>query len=366
MADPEAERLRVLVLANKPAGRSPSQRFRLEQWAPHLARDHGIDLELAPFESERLTEILYQPGHLFSKALLVMRDFVRRAKMLREARRYDAVVIHREAALIGPAIYERLIACSGVPVIFDFDDSIWMQQPEQKARIFAQLHFHRKTGSICALADAVSAGNDYLAAFARQRNSNVRVVPTTIELADYPPRPEPPGSPFIVCWTGSTTTLPHFEHSRQALEAAARTLPMVVKIIGNRPPDRPIAGAETRFVPWSAESEAREIADSHVGIMPLPDNEFSRGKCGLKALQYMAASRPTIASPVGVNRAIVRTGETGFLAATPNEFTEALLNLAASPELRAKLGNAARKLVEGHYSAEVGASRFAALVRSVV
>ena len=242
-----------------------------------------------------------------------------------------------------------------------------MQQPDVKSSMFSLLHFHRKTKTICRMADAVSAGNDFLADFARTWNANVHVVPTTIELSDYDDLPEPrPDRPFVICWTGSTTTLVHFEHARPALEELARRLPLAVKIICNNPPEQPVAGAEMRFVPWSADSEAREIADTHVGIMPLPDNEFCRGKCGLKALQCMAAARPVIASPVGVNTAIVQHGRNGFLASTTEEFVEALLQLASSPQLRAKLGAAAYETVRADYSATVGASKFAAVVRSVL
>jgi glycosyltransferase involved in cell wall biosynthesis len=358
-------RLKVLVLASKPCGLAPAQRFRFEQWSPYLSGDHGIDLELVPFESPELTEVLYKPGQYFRKARLVSRDFLRRASVLRQAHGFDALLICREAALIGPAFYERLLARTGKPIVFDFDDSIWMQQPDQKNSMFSLLHFHRKTKVLCRLANAVSAGNEFLADYARQVNSNVYVVPTTIEMRDYNPGAEPANRPFIVCWTGSTTTLPHFEHARRALEQVATKLPLVVKIICNRPPDRPIAGARMQFIPWSAAAEAREIIDSHVGIMPLPDNEFSRGKCGLKALQYMAAARPVIASPVGVNSSIVRQGENGFLAATAAELAEALIKLAESPPLRARLGNEAHKTVKGAYSAAIGATKFASVLRSV-
>jgi len=360
-------RLRVLALANKPWDIAPNQRFRFEQWAPHLARDHGIDLELVPFESPGLTEVLYKPGHYMTKAWRVSHDFFRRASVVRRAREYDAVLISREAALIGPAIYERLLARTGTPIIYDFDDSIWMQQPDVNNSIFSLLHFHRKTKAICRTATAVSAGNDFLASYARSWNPNVHVVPTTIELADYDKPDQPvPDQPFIVCWTGSTTTLVHFEHARPALEQLASRLPLVVKIICNKPPERPIAGAEMRFVPWSAEAEAREIAQSHVGIMPLPDNEFSRGKCGLKALQCMAAARPVIVSPVGVNTTIVQHGKNGLLASTTEEFVNALTQLAGDPDLRASLGAAAYQTIETGYSAPIGASKFAAVVRSVI
>ena len=207
---------RLLVLASKAAGLSPGQRFRLEQWAPRLARDHAITLDLLPFESPRLSEILYQPGRRLLKASWVLYDFIRRSGALSKARDYDAVVVYREAALLGPAIFERLIAWSGKPLIFDFDDSIWSPSQLMNNGIFSRLHFFGKTSAICRLAGAVSAGNEFLADYARKRNPNTFVIPTSIELDDYPLIPEPGADrPFVVCWTGSTSTLAHFEFARR-------------------------------------------------------------------------------------------------------------------------------------------------------
>lgn len=358
---------RILVLASKPRGMSPSQRYRFEQWAPHLQRDHGIRLDLAPFESAPLARLLYEPGHFARKGLWTLRDFVRRAAVLSRARHYDAIAIHREAALIGPAFYERLLAWSRKPIIYDFDDAIWSVGQAWKNGIFSRLHFTSKTSAICKLASAVTTGNDYLADYARQRNRRVHVVPSSIELADYPVVPEPADKDrLVVCWTGSTSTLVHFEHAREALERLAGRIPLAVKIICSRPPDAPIAGAEMRFVPWSAESEAQDVGDCHVGIMPLPDDEVSRGKGGMKALQYMATGRPVVVSPVGVNKEIVRPGHNGFLAGAPNEWVERLERLASDPELRARLGGNARQTVEQGYSAETSAAKFARAVNEVL
>lgn len=355
----------MLVLASKPAGLAPNQRFRFEQWAPRLAQDHGIDLVLEPFESPRLTEILYQPGRAVEKAYRVMADFVRRAKAVEKSRQFDAVCIAREAALIGPAIYERALAATGVPVIFDFDDAIWKHQPGSS--LMARLHFVGKIRTTLRLSTAVSAGNAYLADFARQYNSAVFVVPTTIELENYPVIPEPGDKGgFIVCWTGSTSTLRHFALARDALEKVAKQIPLTVKVICNEPPDEPIAGATMEFVPWSAENEVREIGTCHVSIMPLPDDEFARGKCGLKALQAMATGRPVVASPVGVNCEIIRDGENGFLARTSEEFARTLIALSMDAKLRRKVGKAGRKTVEDRYSAEAGASEFAHVVRAAI
>jgi glycosyltransferase involved in cell wall biosynthesis len=367
MTAPTLPKRRLLVLASKPRGRSPSQRFRLEQWAPRLARDHGIELDFAPFESEALADVLNKPGQTGRKAALVLRDFARRSGILRSARDYDLLVVHREAALLGPAIFERLLAWTGNRFLFDFDDSIWSRSQEAGNGIFSRLHFFGKTSTLCRMAAACTPGNAFLADYALARNSDAFVVPTSIELDRYPVQPEPESDqPFVVCWTGSTSTLVHFEHARAALERVAREIPLVVKVICNVPPARPIEGAEMRFVPWSEEGEAREIGDSHLGLMPLPDNEVTRGKCGLKALQCMATGRPVVVSPVGVNSQIVEHGVNGFLAASDEEMAEAMLALARDPALRRSMGAAARSTVEQRYSAEVVAARFAEIVRWVL
>jgi glycosyltransferase involved in cell wall biosynthesis len=357
---------RLLVLASKPKGMSPSQRYRFEQWAPHLRADHRIALDFASFESRELADLLYEPGHVMAKAAWSLRDYVRRSAILRRMRQYDAIVIHREAALIGPAIYERVIAWSGKPIIFDFDDAIWSPGQAWKNGLFSRLHFPSKTSTICRLATAVTTGNKFLADYARKRNSFVTVVPSSIELSDYPLVPESrENDKFIVCWTGSTSTLLHFEHARPALEQLANLIPLVVKIVCSKPPTRPIAGAEMRFVSWSVQGEAKEVGDCHVGIMPLPDDEVSRGKGGMKALQYMATGRPVVVSPVGVNREIVVSGHNGFLATTVDEWLEALLHLAGDAKLRSRLGQNARATIEEGFTAQISAAKFALVARAV-
>jgi glycosyltransferase involved in cell wall biosynthesis len=358
--------LRVLVLTIKPKGLSPGQRFRLEQWASPLASKHGVTMDFAPFESQHLTRLLYQPGHIGKKIYWVARDFLRRARVVARSRGYDAAIVYREAALIGPAVYERLLARSGVPMFFDFDDAIW--SPTQDAAsvngFFSKLHFWGKTSTTCRIAAGVIAGNNYLADYARQRNDNVIVIPTTIDLDDYPVQLEPAANePFIVGWTGSLSTLQHFEFARGALERLARQRRVQVKVICNEPPARPIEGAENVFIRWSEDREAENVGACHVGIMPLPDDDYTRGKCGLKAIQFMATGRPVVIAPVGMNNDLIQHGVNGFLAGTEDEWVEHLNALADSPELRARIGAAGRKTVATGYSAEVGASRLAAALR---
>jgi glycosyltransferase involved in cell wall biosynthesis len=232
---------------------------------------------------------------------------------------------------------------------------------------FSRLRFAQKTETICRLAAAVTPGNEFLGAYARQFNDRVFVLPTTIDLAAYPVQPElPQEEPFVICWTGSTSTLVHFEHGRAMLERLAAKRRIVVKVICSAPPARPIAGAETIFIPWTPEGEAEAAGACHVGIMPLPDSDYTRGKCGLKALQFMATGRPVVVSPVGMNKELVEHGHNGFLASTDDEWVEALDRLASSPEQRRVMGKAARATVEEAFSAHVVAAKFAEAVRAVI
>lgn len=358
--------LRILVLTPKPKGVSPGQRFRLEQWAPHLAAKHDVELVFDPFESPGLTQVLYEKGHYSEKALRILADFVRRSGSVVRSRRFDAVVVYREASLIGPAIHERLVRALGVPLLFDFDDTIWLSsQPSDVNGIFSRLHFWGKTATTCRLSDAVVVGNEFLADYARQHTSRVFVVPTTIELGDYPLQPELPlDDAFVVVWSGSTHTIRHLETARGALERFARMCNLTVKVVCNRPLAKPIAGANNVFVPWSEQTEVAAIGASHVGLMPLPDDVFTKGKCGLKALQYMATGCPVVISPVGMNTTLVQHGENGLLASSEDEWVSALERLRGDGGLRRAFRERGRRTVEAGFAAEHGAAGFAHAVRA--
>jgi glycosyltransferase involved in cell wall biosynthesis len=358
--------MRLLCLVPKPIGISPGQRFRLEQWAPHLAARHGIDLDFLPFESPRLTEILYQPKRYAEKAFWVLRDTLRRRSALPRARSYDAVVLYREATIAGPPIYEHLLARRGVPMILDFDDAIWLDATSDGGPngLFGRLRMaSRKTETICRLATGIAVGNRYLEEYARRFNDNVHVVPTTIDLSRYSVRPLPPDEPFVIGWSGSLHTLVHLESARPALERLAQKRKIVIHVVCSDPP-RPFAGAENRFTKWSDAAEVGGVAAAHVGIMPLPDTAHTRGKCAAKALQYMGVGRTVVVSPVGVNAEIVRHEKNGLLASSTDEWVSALERLAGAPAWRHELAIAARRTVEEGFSGEIGAAKFAAAVRA--
>jgi glycosyltransferase involved in cell wall biosynthesis len=358
--------VRLLALVRKAPGLAPNQRFRHEQWAPILADRHGIELTFDPFESDELARILYQPGQRVRKARLILRDLLRRRSSKGRAKGFDAVVVLREASMVGGDWLERSIARAGIPLIYDFDDVIWRWGATGINGLVSLIRNPAKTSSICRLASAVTVGNEFLASYARRYNSNVHIVRTSIDFDRFPVLPQPAAeSPFTIVWTGSHSTLACLETARPVIEAFGATRPVKLRVICDQPP-RPFRNVATEFIRWTPANEATSLGAGHVGIMPLPDNIVTRGKCGCKALQYFAVGRPAIVSPIGINRRIVQPGENGFWATTQEEWMSALVALADDAALRCSMGAAGRATVEDGYGAADSAARFADVVRTVI
>jgi glycosyltransferase involved in cell wall biosynthesis len=266
---------------------------------------------------------------------------------------------------LGPAWFERKIAESGIPIVFDFDDAIFVPYRSPSNGYLSYLKFPQKTGTICKLATHVMAGNDYLAEYARKFNRNVTVIPTTIDTEKYKLVEKSENSHVItIGWSGSFSTVQHLDTIREVFRELAKTEKFRLLVIGT--PNYRIDEVDVEAIPWKADTEIADLEKIDIGVMPLPDDKWSRGKCGLKALQYMALGIPTICSPVGVNTKIIKDGENGFLASNREEWIEKLKRLLHSYELRKKLGLAGRKTVEENYSAKVQAPRVFEIFRSAI
>lgn len=355
--------LRVLALVEKPLDRAPHQRFRLEQWAPLLRRDHGIELTFSPFETDTLADLMDRPGARGRKFALAAAATARRWLRRNDARAFDGAVIQRSAALLGGAWYERHLNAAGIPYLFDFDDAIWEPAPGWTRHLWRA---HARVPESIRRARAVTAGNEYLAAFARRYNGAVMVVPTSVDLDHYPRQPQrAPGAPLRILWIGSAATLPYLDTVMPALARLSRRVSFTLHVVYNGPP-REHPGLRVEYTRWTPQGELPALSDCDVGVMPLPDTPFARGKCGLKALQYMAVERATIVSPVGVNRDIVSDGENGLWASSENDWVDGLSRLAADPALRARLAAAGRRTVEQRYAATVSAATFASVARAAL
>ena len=356
--------MRVLALMPALYDTSPGQRYRLEQWEP-LLRERGVDITFASFEDEDLHALLYKRGMMRKKLQLVTRGLGRRLSLVQKAKNFDLVYILREAALLGPPVFERLIAQSGVPMVFDFDDAIFVSYRSPSNGYLSYLKFASKTKTICRIASHVMVGNPYLAEYARQVNDRVTVIPTTIDTDKYrvPERREKPGPP-VIGWTGSHSTVQHLDTMRGALKKLAERESFRLRVIGTPAYECPPVDVEA--MPWRAETELEDLSEIDIGMMPLPDDRWSKGKCGLKALQFMALGIPTICSTVGVNTDIIHDDQNGFIAATEDEWVEKLSRLLRSAELRQRLGHAGRATVEEKYSAITQTPRVYEIFKSVL
>jgi glycosyltransferase involved in cell wall biosynthesis len=355
--------MHILAIVPSVYDTNPSQRFRIEQWEP-LLRERGVEITFKPFESKELNAILYKPGRMAEKLKFVGEALKRRASDVRSARGYDAVYLLREAALLGPPVFEWTLARKGVPYVFDFDDAVFVPYVSPSNGYLSYLKFPGKTRAICRMAAHVMAGNEYLADYARAVNERVTIIPTTIDTEKYTVEPRAENEVPVIGWSGSYSTAQHLATLNNALRKLAERERFRLRVIGA--PDFKIEGVDVEAIPWRAATEVEDLRPFDVGIMPLPDDQWSKGKCGLKALQYMALGVPTVCSPVGVNSEIIRDGETGLLASTDDEWVEKLSGLLRSPEGRARLGRAGRATVEARYSAAVQAPRVYEIFESVV
>jgi glycosyltransferase involved in cell wall biosynthesis len=353
----------VLALVSSPYDTSPGQRYRIEQWEPHLAA-RGIDIEFAPFEDAELSAVLYRPGHAAQKAALMGRRFAARARLLRGAHDFDAAYVFREASPIGPAVFERSLRRRRLPYVYDFDDAVFVPYRSPSNGYLSLLKYPPKTRTACRLAAHVMAGNAYLADYARRFNADVSVVPTTIDLSTYQVPPDPHSDPPVIGWTGSHSTVQHLDTLRPALQRLARTHRFRLRVIGA---DAVVlVGGDVEVTPWRADTEVEDLTGIDIGVMPLPDDAWTRGKCGAKALQYMGLAIPTVCSPVGVNVDIIDHRRNGLLAGTEEEWVAGLGELLDSPQLRRQLGAAGRTTVEEDFDGAKVAQQVADIFETVV
>lgn len=360
-----SDRVSVLGLVPYPLNMAPSQRFRLEQWRPHL-RAAGIELDLVPFADAELMGHLYRHDRRVRSAWKLALAWWRRLVRLMSAGDYDAVVVHRAAAIVGPAWLERILARRRTPVVYDFDDAIFLLHTTAGNRRFGWLKFPGKTETICRLSGHVVAGNRYLEEFARRFNRKVTVVPTSIDTDSYRERSRTGSGPVVIGWAGSTTSQEHLESFAPILREAAAQWRFDLAVLSDKAPR--LEGLAHTWVSWSSDvgSEVEALSRFDIGIMPMPDDSWSRGKCSLKALQYMAVGTATLCSSVGMNRELIRHGENGMLAASAEDWLKCLGELISNADLRERLGREGRKTVEAEYSARRSAERFAGVIREVV
>lgn len=331
--------IKILALTRY-SSMAASTRQRFDQYIPHLERA-GFEITSAPLFGDAYVASI---GNARSKGLVARSYAARVLDLLRAATRFDAAWVQYDLFPFLPGLAERALRLGSVPYIVDYDDALFHNYDRGgavKTRLLGN-----KLAPLLTGARGCAAGNEYLATYLRRYNRNVRIIPTVVDTEHYRVVPSPNERP-VVGWIGSPSTWRYVEpilpHILPSIEAAGGRF----RAVGSG--RRGVHGI-VEFVDWAEDREVADVQGFDIGVMPLPDEEWARGKCGYKLIQYMACGRPTIASPVGVNRQIVDHEVNGYLASSVQEWQAALQALLESRARREAMGAHGRRIVEGSYS----------------
>ena len=346
-----------LLYFSKTSFIGPSSRYRIYQYIPYL-REAGIEVTVAPLFKEgwfRILELRSGSLRVAAKTLYaLMRLFVRIKDILRVGK-YDLYCFEHQAFPYVPAFLEWFAQKLNSNMLLEFDDAIFL----------TPLH-GKKMPHLIKMSKHVIVGNNFLRDYVLQFNPKVTVIPTVVDTDRYKPTKSYRSHGKVnIGWVGLAYNLPYvqkLEETLQKLKKEIGDFKFTVICSKGLALDR----VEVVFKQWSYDNEAKDIRNLDIGIMPLVDDEWAKGKCGLKLLQYMACGVPVVASPVGVNREIINDGENGFLAATDEEWFKNLSLLACNEALRRRLGQKGRETVEKHYSLRIWGPRVARLYKSLL
>jgi len=339
-----------------------STRQRVLQYLPHLA-SAGIHVEVHPLLDDAYVRSLAS-GSAASKTAIAT-AYARRFRQLLAAQTADLIWVYAELFPWLPASAERLAFRSGKPLIYDFDDAFFHPYDDHSNALVRAL-LGGKLEPLISGAAAVCAGNDYLKDYAARAGATAIVLPTVVDIDLYVPAATRPDRPLTIGWIGSPTTWGFVRPYLPLLADLCRDRGVVFSAVG--------AGATAEadrfdgltFIPWSEASEITSVQAMDIGIMPLPDAPWARGKSGYKLIQYMACGLPVVASPVGVNSTIVEDGVSGLLASDPAQWRAALTRLIDDAQLRAAMGEAGRARAVEAYSLQAHAPQLIEVMRGAV
>ena len=334
-----------------------SHRVRLGQYRKGLLAE-GIDLQIQSLLTNDYLRSRFRGDRRPVGA--VLESCIERLHLLLDKRRFDAAIVHCELFPLTPGWLER--SALRIPYIYDFDDALYLRY---RSGDFSALRFllGGKFDHLIRGASAVTAGNLHLAGYACALNSNVLVLPSVVDTGHYLPIARNDNPIFTVGWVGSPSTAPYLERLVAPLRTLSHEQPLRFVVIGGKAPQ--IDNVEVLEIPWREDIEVDWINAFDVGVMPLPNDEWARGKCAFKLVQYMACGVPVVASNVGANIDLVTT-QCGFLAESDEQWVAALKELRDQPLVRKRMGDASRKRVVDFYSLEGSLPLLVKIIRKVV
>lgn len=339
-----------------------SSRLRTLQYIPTL-EDYGFNVTYLPLFDSKYLENIYQSkswlkGRIRSTSSVIL-SIIRRLNTIIKANCFDVIWLEKEIFPYLPGIFEGLLAQTGIPYIIDYDDAIFHRYDQSKNFIVKTV-LSKKLDSLIAGAFAITAGNQYLANYAKLHGARqVEIIPTTVNLCRYHVKPSTDYNEFRIGWIGSPSSSPYLQIISKPLQNFAKE--KAIRLVTVGAPKIELHGVPIEQHKWTLENEVNLISTFDVGVMPLLDSPWERGKCAYKLIQYMACGRAVIASPIGMNSDIVMN-DAGFLAKNDKDWLEALRKLEHSSKLRNEMGITGRNRVEKNFSLQITGPRIANLI----
>lgn len=340
-------------------------RYRVHQFVPYLEQ-HGVSCELRELVKPDLFRILYKPGHRWQKVSGFAQGALQRLADARDARDYDVLFVYRECFPFGPALLEAQLRKVGKPIVYDFDDAIYLPSGNALKDV---LRAPQKTNVITQLADHVIVCNDHLRNFCLAYNRNVSVIPTSVDTEqlfrarDYaevlPPRD---GRPVRLGWIGSHSTAKYLTRLGPVLQRVAARYPIELLVVGAGT-DIAVPGVNVINKSWGLETELDDFRSLDIGLYPLHDDIWELGKTSFKTIQYMAVGVPGVVSRVGTALKIVRDGENGLLAGDDEEWVIQICRLIEDPTLRRRIAAAGRETAVRDFSITSNAPKLLDVLR---
>jgi glycosyltransferase involved in cell wall biosynthesis len=355
--------MRVLVLTPYPYGSTAGPRSSFELWERVLL-EAGITLDYAVFETDELHEIIYAPVGVRRKGYEMARAYAKFLPKARAARDYDAVLINREATLIGPAIVERWVARFGKPLIYHIDDPLYIRYRSPSNGALSYLKFVSKVKQLCRMSKVVTANSPSHVAFAQRFNRNVWEIPSVVDAGIYDGwrTRDDATRPVCVGWSGSPSTVPNLQVVREPLRVIGNRSDATIRLIGAA--DFGLPDVTHTGKPWDATTEIDDLRQLDIGLVPVPLTPWTPHKFYLKLVQYMALGIPPVATPLGANPSVIDDGRTGFLADNNAVWTSTIERLIEDRDLRLDVGQRAAEVAHARYTLQANAERIVAAFRS--